>query len=1080
MAACVLLFVPQIVSPTALAFAPHHKTPPPAASIILSIARTSSSPWSRQQLQRRQLTWLFVLTTPESIIEQASTTSLLDDLIDESIRTSARRPLIMQFDPSSGWIWKRWKGTVFSETWESCVSKMIYASIVFGFCATYPGIKTWLSGFNVLWGQLLSVTTFTLTFFVNQSYALWRKCMELSRRLQGRLHDLDMSLAAHAARKPPASPNEPSTYTAASHQLLELISRYVRVFNLLTYASFTRSHRPILTPRGMRRLVERGLLTKQERRVLVDAEIPATQRHNAVLLWIMRAFVEGREAGHFAGGAGFEDQWLEKVHVCRAQYGGIGDELQGRMPLAYAHIVQVLVDIILWMYPFMAFSSGMSGFLTVVGTGLLTVSYQGLFDLAKQFLDPYDNESYGKGEDPLVVDTLIAETNAGSVRWMNGLNQFPLSSQRIKDGELSDYLLPLRGYTLEELAQIQEEKERKERELQERREREEEARRKAAEEERRLLEAAEAMIPGLWPNGSSPGFGDLTNASFALAINGEAQEASSDHSWWIVSPSAVESTIKVLDILPSLEVCDDVVASLVPDETAPAEPEIVCLDAIKEQQYEEEEFPTLFGGEEIDDSYFEEINGDEESSVNGDGGYVHAFDAFDPYGDLPWFDEVGPDGQETRLSQMLADELWEEEVEYSREREPRIRTFAEFAKKASDIIESKNTELFETQEILRESPGRQSASSPVRSQSDATPKYDQTKLDGLSQLWGLPPGEISDIPVYQVPPVEQVDGALTGISQLWGGSIDAGVVSPPRDDLVDSFDSISQLWGEDDESASLPTSTGTRSVRDGPPTGSTRRIKGDPPSRSDAKDLRISQILADEMWSEELEAQATEPITYEDYTRQVREILDAEKEELLETAAILSAPPGADSVAVEEQEPRPSLSLKDVNATAVLGASSSGSGSSLDDDFNSYMEAVKAEEELLETQAILNAPPAAESVELPEREATISIDYLPQPAEPIPSQEDDLAILEMDDDSIGTIPVRKTGKKKERSGDGGEHAPKASESEPSVDRDPEISAVESETKRETNDAPADGSLPGNSPLDDKITEEDPRKPENEA
>lgn len=61
-----------------------------------------------------------VLTTPQSIIEQASTVNLLDDLIDESVRTSARRPIMMQFDPSSGWIWRRWKGTVFAETWMSC------------------------------------------------------------------------------------------------------------------------------------------------------------------------------------------------------------------------------------------------------------------------------------------------------------------------------------------------------------------------------------------------------------------------------------------------------------------------------------------------------------------------------------------------------------------------------------------------------------------------------------------------------------------------------------------------------------------------------------------------------------------------------------------------------------------------------------------------------------------------------------------------------------------------------------------------------------------------------------------------
>jgi hypothetical protein len=45
-----------------------------------------------------------VLTTPEAIFEQASTETLLDDLIDESVRTTARRPIMMQFDPSRGWV----------------------------------------------------------------------------------------------------------------------------------------------------------------------------------------------------------------------------------------------------------------------------------------------------------------------------------------------------------------------------------------------------------------------------------------------------------------------------------------------------------------------------------------------------------------------------------------------------------------------------------------------------------------------------------------------------------------------------------------------------------------------------------------------------------------------------------------------------------------------------------------------------------------------------------------------------------------------------------------------------------------
>ena len=77
----------------------------------------SSRPFGRISSSQRM-----VLTTPEAIFEQASTTTLLDDLIDESVRTSARRPIMLQFDPSSGWIWKRWKGTIFSETWDACVS----------------------------------------------------------------------------------------------------------------------------------------------------------------------------------------------------------------------------------------------------------------------------------------------------------------------------------------------------------------------------------------------------------------------------------------------------------------------------------------------------------------------------------------------------------------------------------------------------------------------------------------------------------------------------------------------------------------------------------------------------------------------------------------------------------------------------------------------------------------------------------------------------------------------------------------------------------------------------------------------
>ena len=64
----------------------------------------STSRWSRNQVHRSSTGLHMVLTTPENIIEQASTLILLDDLIDESLRTISRKPVMMQFDPSSGWV----------------------------------------------------------------------------------------------------------------------------------------------------------------------------------------------------------------------------------------------------------------------------------------------------------------------------------------------------------------------------------------------------------------------------------------------------------------------------------------------------------------------------------------------------------------------------------------------------------------------------------------------------------------------------------------------------------------------------------------------------------------------------------------------------------------------------------------------------------------------------------------------------------------------------------------------------------------------------------------------------------------
>ena len=955
---------------------------------VQSFATSSSSSSTSLQM---------VLSTPDTIIEQASTQKLLDTLIDESTRTSARHPVMMQFNPKRGWIWRQWRGTVFSETWKSGLMNMVLATFVVILYGLYPNLKDNLQGFSILWGQLLSVTTFTLTFFLNQSYGLWRKCYDYSRRLQGRLNDLGLTLAAHATRSTPSSPDMPSTYTPQSRQALELVSRYVRVFNLLTYASFTRSHRPILTPRGMRRLVERGILTAKEREILSDADVPATQRHNAVLIWLIRLFLEGRQSGIFEGGTGFEQQFMEKCHVIRAQYGAIGDELQGRMPLAYAHIVQVLLDVVLWMYPFMALSTGMAWYIGILGSGLLTMFYQGLFDLAKQFLDPYDNENYGKGDDPLVIDTLIAETNAGSVRWLNSFVQQPWSKQRLKDGELYDSMLPQRGYSTEELMEKEAEEER------ERQEKEMVRREKKQRDEERERERLEQMLKENLPNianGTNMVIGEKRNGTAVLTPSGEIlmdivnDEGSvfdrekqlieisggeivaksfllppgSDNGTVVgfkqqalptdneTEPSEIEPN-KVLTLADGSLVTPD--ETVVINATANGDQEVgatvdvtvdatvdvasqgalpTILDGANEVQWDTLVAKTPNFDESIQEmewnklqptkNFLESLSSSSTFDSVSDG---YAFveddvednDAFDQL-NFAWFEETGDDGNEYRLSQMLADEEWDElEDEAATDGgDDKQMTYDEFTSKAIELIENTENELLETAEIMSTAPGSQSDydaylstnSISKRPVDNAEPLYDQTRLDPISQLWGAPPN-VLEWGVNDEEGEQRIindDKDFANIYSLWGEGVPSETLSQSDEDEAKisspTMNGVSQLWDprlSPYDNDNEPQNSGGSSPFEG------FGVEWWDEISEDGQENRLSMMLADEEYEEEMEEdESATPMTFEEFVGETEKLIEQAEDERKETEAIMNAPPGANFLDDDEEDTSQSTQLE--------------------------------------------------------------------------------------------------------------------------------------------------------------------------
>ncbi|CAN0338571.1 unnamed protein product, partial [Hapterophycus canaliculatus] len=91
--------------------------------------------------------------------------------------------------------------------------------------------------------------------------------------------------------------------------------------------------------------------------------------------------------------------------------------------LAYAHAVQLLVDVFLLLTPFALFSE--VGFWSIVATGVLTTVRTGLFNLSKTFIDPLNNEDATIDSDCIIIDSLIKESANMGRRWTQGATAFP-------------------------------------------------------------------------------------------------------------------------------------------------------------------------------------------------------------------------------------------------------------------------------------------------------------------------------------------------------------------------------------------------------------------------------------------------------------------------------------------------------------------------------------------------------------------------------------------------------------------------------------------------------------------------------
>ena len=306
------------------------------------------------------------IATLEELADRA-TKEEIDAILDQILGTSGGI-IIQRYRPERWWLWQQYYGTVLYHSFRSAMVNMM---VTFGICLFMSRVTNgrwtdltlnrnhmWvvrLALLETVWkNSLMNVTTFLLTFFVGQAYHLWRTVYDIGRSIQGRMNDIQLLLATHAKRR--KQPffllrRRPSRYTMDSQLFLESMAEQLRAFHILLWASNARRFRMLLTEPGLSRMVARGILTPSQLETLQALPIPPTQRHVAILEWIVMSCRQARRESILQGSDGLDYILLDKICALRSVVGQLQQKLSGRMPLAYAHFVQILVDVFLCLAP---------------------------------------------------------------------------------------------------------------------------------------------------------------------------------------------------------------------------------------------------------------------------------------------------------------------------------------------------------------------------------------------------------------------------------------------------------------------------------------------------------------------------------------------------------------------------------------------------------------------------------------------------------------------------------------------------------------------------------------------------------
>jgi len=464
----------------------------------------------------------------------------LNRLTDWSENSNPNRSVMCEYDPSGLWLWTKWQGTIFKNTWKEIVVAMGLTLAVHIFMTdanpltVRPQILARMISLKKIWEHQVTLTTFILTFFTSQAFNYWQKVYQTTRMIQGRINDICMLVVVGAKRGSDGAGTEKQHTSSSSSssaatitdqdndhndyssnasissnddddedtvrvkdgatnlissttnnndnddndnrrcmndkaELMVLnVTRLLRMSHIFFWAatptasnglndcehfmalqdeptkeknyssSSSSSSLPpfddlhigpiLLSTYGLRALMQSGQLTQQEFRDLMKSKLPPSQYAYVLLVWASLHITKGFDEGTIRSSPGMEENILRHITSLRASMFDIDDMRAGRMPLAYVHLVQILVDSLVLVAPFALYPDiGCGSILSVPLVGLITLFYRGLLSISKSFLDPFGVEGFE--EQNIRVDVLVSEINFGAgQRWYNAAKRFPVET----------------------------------------------------------------------------------------------------------------------------------------------------------------------------------------------------------------------------------------------------------------------------------------------------------------------------------------------------------------------------------------------------------------------------------------------------------------------------------------------------------------------------------------------------------------------------------------------------------------------------------------------------------------------------